>query len=91
MTIVPQPQKLEDYSRVTLRGDVETFLEKRIEYTGDNPIYIGWTKTPNAATSQESFFIVKLTYSGDNPTRIQLPDDGAQFKYAWDDRASLFA
>lgn len=87
---VPQPQKLSDYSILQVSAAAETFLEKRIEYTGDNPIYVGWTKTPNAATSEASFFITKLTYSGDNPTRIQLPDDGAVFNYAWDDRASLF-
>ena len=88
---VPKPQKIDDYSRLLIRGDVDTFLEKRIEYSGDNPIYVGYTRTPNAATSEESFFIIKMTYSGSNPTRVQLPDDGAQFKYAWDDRATLFS
>lgn len=88
---LPQQVKLNDFSRLDIYGDVETFLEKRIAYTGDNPVYVAWTKGANAATSAEVWFIIKLTYSGDNPTRIQLPDDGPAFKYAWDDRATLFS
>lgn len=88
----PQPQKLYESSIVELTGNIESFLEKRIEYSGTSPIYAGWTRTPNAATSEESFFIIKMTNDGNgNPTRVQLPDNGAQFKYAWDDRATLFS
>ncbi len=85
-----QPQKIKDYSILDVNINAETFFEKRMEYSGDNLIYIGYAKTPNASTADEIWFIVKLTYSGANPTRYQLPDDGAQFKYAWNDRATLF-
>lgn len=83
--------QLKDYSWLSLYGDVETFLEKRIEYSGDNPIYIGWNRQANAATDAATWFIVKLTYSGSNPTRIQLPDNGAFFNYAWDSRATYYS
>lgn len=86
-----QQQKLNDFSIVTLEGDFTVFLEQRIENNGDgNPEFVGYNREPNAATSAETWFIVKYTYAGTSPTRYQLPDDGAQFKYAWDDRATLF-
>jgi len=84
-------QKVTDYSNLNITGDASFFWEKRIEYTGDNPIYIGYNRLQNAATSDETWFIVKLTYSGANVIRVQLPDSGPQFKYAWDDRATIFS
>ena len=66
--------------------------EKRIEYDGsNNPIYIGWNKQPNASTAILTWFIIKNEFDGTNLVRSQLPDDGAQFDYAWDDRATYFS
>jgi len=84
-------QKLKDFSIAEVRGDLSLFLEQRIEYSGDNPIYVGYNRGANAATDDETWYIIKMTYSGNNVTRVQLPDNGPQFKYAWDDRASLFS
>lgn len=86
-----QTPRLKDYSWLTLEGDVETFLEKRIAYTGDNPEYIGWNRQANASTTALTWFIVKMSYSGDNVTRVQLPDNGATFSYAWDSRNTYFS
>jgi len=84
-------QQILDYSRLELRGDAGMFFEKRIEYDGNNnPIYIGYNRHQNTATDDESWFIVKITYSGNNPTYYQLPANGPQFVYSWDDRATYF-
>lgn len=86
-----QKQQLKDWSIAELQGDLGMFLEKRMAYDGDNLEYVGYNREPNASTSDSSWFIIKNTYSGTNITRYQLPDDGPQFKYAWDDRATFFS
>lgn len=86
-----QKQRINDSSIVSLQGDVGMFLEKRMAYNGDDLEYVGYNREPNAATTDLSWFIIKNTYSGSDITRYQLPDDGAQFKYAWDSRASYFS
>lgn len=83
-------QRLNDYSYLNVVGDATIFWEKRIEYSGSNPIYIGYNRKANAPTSEDSWYIVKVTYSGSDPTYYQLPVDGPVFKYAWDDRATYF-
>jgi hypothetical protein len=83
--------KLQGYDRLESVADVGMFLEQRIDYDGDNPIYIGYNKTPNCGTAVPTWFIVKLTYSGDNVTRVQMPSSGVAFDYAWDDRTTLFS
>lgn len=84
-------QKIKDYSQLEVQADFGLFLEKRIENDGSgNPIYVGYVKYPQGSTSQPDWFIIKLSYSGGFLVRSQLPDAGAQFNYAWDDRASLF-
>ena len=86
-----QQQRIKDYSSIDVVSDSSVFWEKRMENdVNGNPIYVGHNRAPNAATDAETWYIVKITYSGTNPTRYQLPDNGAQFKYAWDDRATLF-
>lgn len=85
------PQRIGDFSVLQVKQDADTFWEKRIENNGSGqPIYIGYNKEPNASTSSESWFIVKNTYTATFLTRSQLPDDGAQFKYSWDSRATYF-
>lgn len=46
--------------------------ETRIEWSGENPIYVGYNDTLGAATSDTDWQVKKITYSGDNPTRIQI-------------------
>jgi hypothetical protein len=48
------------------------WAETRIEYSGDNPIYVGYNDTLGAATSDTDWQIKKITYTGSNPTRIQI-------------------
>lgn len=86
-----QKQNIKDWSEPTLTGDLGMFLEKRMSYSGDNVEYIGYNREADAATTDLSWYIVKMTYSGANATRYQLPDDGPQFKYAWDSRATYFS
>lgn len=86
-----QTQKIKDYSIAELQGDLGMFLEKRMSYDGDNVEYIGYNREPNATTTDTTWYIVKMTYSGSNATRYQLPDNGPQFKYAWDSRAGYFS
>jgi hypothetical protein len=71
----------------------EDFFEARFENDANgNPIYAGFTPTPNASTAQGIWFIKKIFYdSNQSVVRIQMPDDGVKFSYAWDDRASLFS
>lgn len=83
--------RIKDFSILENFASSELFLEKRMEYDGDNMIYVGYSRIPNASVDSESWYIVKLTYDGDNVTRYQLPDTGPSFSYVWDDRATLFS
>ena len=80
-----------DFSAISIMGDADSFLEKRLAYTGSNIEYVGWSKIPNAATSKPVWFIVKYVYSGSDRTRQRLPVDGPKFTYTWDDRATYFS
>ncbi len=85
-------QLIKDYSVVELTGALELYQEIRYERDGDDfPIYIGYNRQPNAATTAETWFIVKNTFTDGAITRQQLPDDGVQYKYSWDDRATYFS
>lgn len=86
-------QKLKSSNPLEIFLEGTSVLEARMENDGNgNPIYVGYAQNPNLGTAVEQWFIVKITYDGNNsPTRYQLPDNGVEFKYAWDDRATLFA
>lgn len=86
-------QQVADFSRMPMQGDAFQLLEKRMENDGSgNPLYVGYARTPNASTTALEWFIVKMSYDGGGfVSRVQLPDTGAQFKYAWDSRANYFA
>ena len=85
-------QRIGDMSVLDPTFDAFSLLEKRLENDGSgNPLYIGYNKEPNESTASETWLIFKLSYSGGYVVRYQLPDSGAVFKYAWDDRASLFS
>ena len=84
-------QQLKDFSIADLFADVGMFLEKRMSYDGDNLEYVAYNREPNAATTEATWFVVEMTYAGANVTRYQLPDNGVEFKYTWDDRAAAFS
>ena len=71
----------------------EDLYEIRLENNNSGSVlYVGKNITPNAPTSEASWYIKKLSYDGNGfVNRVQLPDDGIGFKYAWDDRASIFS
>lgn len=80
--------QVEQFSEIL---DPEDLLEGRFENNDDgNPIYIGYCPIPNAATDEPIWFIRKVVYDGTNVIRTQLPDDGIQFQYIWDNRADYF-
>lgn len=70
----------------------EDSLEGRFENDGNgNPIYIGYSVTPNAATDQPIWYIQKIEYDGESIVRKRLPDDGEGIFYVWDLRATYFS
>jgi len=60
------------------------FGDMRLEYSGSNPIYIGYHLINGAATSDSNWWIKKLTYSGENVIRIQTTQG------AYSDKENLF-
>lgn len=59
------------------------------DYSGDNVVYQGWA-VPGTAKSTAGWRICKLTYDGSSHvTDIQWAGAGEQFKWIWNDRASL--
>lgn len=86
-----QKQIIKDYTLAEVVGDLGMFFEKRLSYSGTDVEYVGYNREPDASTTEETWFIIKNEYSGGNLTRYRLPDNGPQFKYAWDSRASYFA
>jgi len=63
---------------------------KLIAYdASSNPIYTGFA-APGSATSAAVWRIKKITYdASDNPTAVEWPNGDTEFKYIWDNRASL--
>lgn len=68
-------------------------IEKRMENDSSGKIlYVGFTVTPNAATSSKLWMIRKFSYDGNGfLNRDQQPDNGAGMIYSWDARATLFS
>jgi len=86
-----QKQLLKDFSTVIIEDELSKYQEIRYERDdSDIALYIGYNREPNASTSDLSWFIVKNTVADGAITRQQLPDNGVQYKYSWDDRATYF-
>lgn len=68
-------------------------LEKRLENDASGrPLYVGYSIIPNAPTNEKVWMIRKFYYDGnDFLNRDQLPDDGPNFIYEWDDRVNCFS
>ena len=57
-----------------------------------NILYVGFNQTPNALTSSNTWYILKMGYDGNGfLNRVQLPDAGIGFNYIFDDVASYFS
>lgn len=71
----------------------EDFFEARFENDANgNPIYAAWTPIVNGDPSLKIWFIKKIHYdSNQSVIRVQMPDDGVTFTYAFDDRATYFS
>lgn len=69
------------------------YYEVRIENdVNGNPIYVGRSPNTNANPALNVWFITKMHYDGnDFLSRVQQPDDGRGFIYAWDDRATYYS
>lgn len=79
--------------RITNTLGSEDFFESRFENDANgNPIYAGWSPTPDASTSEQIWFIKKIFYDANQAViRVQMPDDGVKFTYSWDSRATYFS
>lgn len=75
------------------RNEQETYarevgLDQKIEYTGNNAIYIG-RANPGALTSEAKWQIYKLAYDGSgNMTTMRWADKTDDFIKIWDNRAT---
>jgi len=71
----------------------EDLYEVRTENDGSGKVlYVGKNITPNADTAFPTWYIKKITYDVNGfIVRLQLPDDGIGFTYAWDLRATYFS
>lgn len=59
-----------------------------IEYSGNNPIYVGWT-LPTFLTTDPQWRICKLEYDGsNNPLRVMWANRTNQYLFKWTDRAN---
>jgi hypothetical protein len=80
-----------DFSVIPVEMNADQVLEKRFSYTGSSVEYEGWAKKPNASVAQPVWYIIKYTYADGVKTRQQLPDNGPNFIYVWNDRATYFS
>lgn len=70
----------------------EDLFENRFENDANqNPIYIGFSTTPNADPALPIWFILKVEYVGTGVVRKRLPDNGIKLGYVWNQRASYFS
>ena len=59
-----------------------------VEYTGNNPLYIGYA-SPGTAVSEEGWMIKKFTYDGSGNVLTALFASGTgEFDKEWDERTS---
>lgn len=72
---------------------VQQIYETRMENDVDGKIlYMGMTITPNGATDEAIWYIVKMYYDINGfIDRVQKPDNDLGLKYVWDDRATYFS
>lgn len=71
----------------------EDLYEVRTENDAQgNVLYVGRSTMPNADEAEGIWYIKKLSYDGNGfLNRVQLPVDGPNFTYIWDDRATYFS
>lgn len=71
----------------------EDFFESRFENDANgNPIYAAWTAIVNGDPALRIWFMKKIHYDANQSViRVQMPDDGVTFTYAWDDRVANFS
>lgn len=86
-------QKINDYSKFDVEIDGLFLMEKRMENDVDgNPIYVGYTRMANEDVDSLAWFIQKIHYDGSgNVERVELPDQGVRFIYAWSQRTTYFS
>lgn len=65
-------------------ADMSFYCDIRFDADDSAPTYIGMNVTNGAATSDDTWKVLKFTYSSTNVTRIQTAYG------SWDNRAGLF-
>lgn len=72
--------------------DLDNLYETRIENDSSGKIiYVGLSQQAAAPTDEPIWFIFKLSYDINGFLDYkQLPNNGGQFTYIWDDRATYF-
>lgn len=88
----PQNNIFSQIERLSEYFDAGDLLEGRFENNADNnPIYIGYTPFPNGDPAEPIWALQKITYDGQAIVRKQQPDNGPQFTYIWNERATYFS
>ena len=94
VTIVGQDINSQDTLRqiqVDGNGMVQTTSEgykTRIEYSGSNPLYVGFA-LPGTAETDAGWAIRKMTASGNNITETNWCDSDTKFDNKWSERADV--
>jgi hypothetical protein len=76
---------MSQYAFSTLLAGQFTIL---IEYSGNNPLYIGKARA-GTVTTEASWQIQRLTFSGSNMTAREWANADTNFSFAWTDRATF--
>lgn len=82
-----QYSKREHLDVINAKAIADKGLTMAIEYSGNNPIYVG-EAAPGTPKSSSAWRIKKITWSGSNPTDIQWADGTAEFTKEWDERSN---
>ena len=90
--MLPTPNSWTNFLALTDVLDGNDLYEMRmINDSGGKVLYIGKNKTPNAATSDPTWYIKKISYDTNGFINyVQLPVNGPGFLYIWDDYSTYF-
>lgn len=84
---------VKDFSYLEVRGEATSFLEIRIVNDGvGNPLYVGYSKFPNADPAAAVWLIFKYAYDINGfIIRQQIQNAGLQFNSIWNNMSVYFS